>query len=243
MPRHDVLWQRLESARPSELRKLADIVGLDDADRKHDAVLVEELSRELRAAAGHSLLNPFRGPHDFPYKKLLIDVADKLAPGRTFLSWTSYRLGDRHTELDVEETIWSFFEQRVQDRIKGLTAEQRERLRQDTEAELRRLGYGEALVAQVGAGLTAGTAATLVAPALAYHIALSTASGLAWLQLWWVGHASTAAVLGTGGVLFAVLYAPGVVWWLGNTAYRKTIPAALHLIQIRKLREEEDRLA
>jgi hypothetical protein len=242
MPRHDVLWQRLESARPPELRKLADVLGTAEADHKPQPVLVEELSRDIRAAAGHSVLNWLRGPHDFPYKQLLIDVADKMAPGWTPLSWTSYRLGDRHTELDVEETVWSYFDQRVRDRIRGLTAEQRERLRADTEAELRRLGYGEALVSPVGAGLAAGTTATVVAPALAYHIALSTASGLAWLKLWWVGHASAAAVLGTGGVLFAVLYAPGLVWWLGNTAYRKTIPAALHLIQVRKLREIEGQL-
>jgi uncharacterized protein YaaW (UPF0174 family) len=29
---------------------------------------------------------------------------------------------------------------------------------------------------------------------------------------------------------------------VGNTAYRKTIPAALHLIQVRKLRELEEKL-
>jgi hypothetical protein len=144
-------------------------------------------------------------------QELLIDVADKMAPGWTPLSWTPYRLGDRHTELDVEESVWSYFEQRVRDKIAGLTAEQREQLREDTERELRGLGYGEAVVSQLGAGLAAGATATVVAPALAYHVALSTASGLAWLKLWWAGHATTVAVLGTGGVLFAVLYAPGLL--------------------------------
>jgi uncharacterized protein YaaW (UPF0174 family) len=95
------------------------------------------------------------------------------------------------------------------------------------------------LVSQIGAGLVATTGAGAVAPALAYSIALHTASGLAWLQLWWAGQATTTAALGTGGGIFALLYAPVLAWWLGNTAYRKTIPAALYLIQIRKLREVE----
>src|SRR5260370_2004971 len=130
MPRDDVLWQRLEAARPPELRKLAEVMGLDDTGRKPDPVLVEELSKEIRTAAGHWVLNRLRGPHDFPYKQLLIDVADKMAPGRTPLSWTPYRLGDRHTELDVEDTVWSYFEQRVRAKVGGPTAGQRHRPRQ-----------------------------------------------------------------------------------------------------------------
>jgi uncharacterized protein YaaW (UPF0174 family) len=81
-----------------------------------------------------------------------------------------------------------------------------------------------------------------VAPALAYSIALNTASGLAWLKVWWAGSASAAAVLGAGGGVFALLYAPALAWWLGSTAYRKTVPAALYLIQVRKLREIEAKL-
>lgn len=242
MPRGDVLWQRLESARPAELYKLAEIVGVPDARQKSQAVLVEELSRKLRSAAGHSICNLFRGPHDFPYKQLLIDVADKMAPGWTFLSWTDYKLGDRHAEVDVEETIWGFFEARADRSISRLSTEAREDLRRQTETELRRMGYSTTLVAHIGGGLIGGGAAGLVAPALAYKAALGTASGLAWLKLWWVGHASSAAVLGAGSLVFSFLYLPVVAWWVGSTAYRKTVPAALHLIQIRKLREIEVRL-
>ena len=78
-----------------------------------------------------------------------------------------------------------------------------------------------------------------MAPALAYSIALNTASGLVWVKLWWVGHATTTLVLGTGGGVFTLIYAPVLLWWLGNTAYRKTVPAVLQLIQIRKLRQIE----
>jgi hypothetical protein len=60
MPRGDVLWKRLEAARPLELRKLGEVVGLADLDRKPPPALVEDLSREIRSAAGHSLVNLFR---------------------------------------------------------------------------------------------------------------------------------------------------------------------------------------
>ncbi len=243
MPRGDILWQRLQATHPNELHKLGEIMGLADVNDKEAAVLVEELSDAIRSAAGHSLLNVFRGPHDFAYKQILIDVADKLAPGWTPLSWTSYKLNDRHSEVEIEETIWSDFEKRMQEKINSLSAEVREQLRKDTEQELRTLGYSTALVSQIGAGLVATATAGAVAPALAYSIALNTASGLAWLKLWWVGHATATVVLGTGGGVFALLYFPVFLWWLGNTAYRKTIPAALQLIQIRKLREIEATLS
>jgi uncharacterized protein YaaW (UPF0174 family) len=243
MPRGDILWQRLQAAHPKELQKLGEIMGLADVNNKDAAVLVEELSAAIRTAAGHALLNVFRGPHDFPYKQILIDVADKMAPGWTPLSWTSYTLSDHHCEAEIEETIWSDFEKRMQEKINGLSPEAREQLRQTTEQELRTLGYSAALVSQIGAGIVATATAGAVAPALAYSIALHTASGLAWLKLWWVGHATATVVLGTGAGVFAVLYFPVLLWWLGNTAYRKTIPAALYLIQIRKLREIEETLS
>jgi uncharacterized protein YaaW (UPF0174 family) len=59
------------------------------------------------------------------------------------------------------------------------------------------------------------------------------------MQLWWVGHASAAAVLGASSTVFALFYAPVFAWWAGNTAYRKTVPATLELIGIRKRHECE----
>jgi hypothetical protein len=240
--RGDKLWQRLEVATELELRRLADIVGLADASAKRRDVLVEQLSSGLRAAAGHSIRNLFRGPHDFPYKQMLIDVADKLAPGWTFLSWTSYRLNDTHSEEEIEEAIWGFYEAGINLEIASLPLEKRKELAEKTKAELQRFGYSDAVIAQV-TGVIGGATASLAGPALAYQIALSTASGVAWLKLWWFGYASAAAAWGASGVLFGLLYLPVLGWWLGNTAYRKTIPATLKLIEIRKLRALEETLS
>ena len=242
MPRNDTLWQRLESARPAELTKLGEILKLDGLNEKKRDVLIEDISRELRTAAGHTVLNMFREAHEVPYKRILIDVGDKMAPGWTFLSWTNYKLDDHHTEYEIEECIWRFFEAMVKNVTEDLSAEAKEKLRQQTEEELRNMGLSEAIVTHVGAGLLGGAAAGLIGPGLAYMIALNTAAGLAWLKLWWIGTAPLALVFGTGSAVFAFLYFPAIAWWLGNTAYRKTIPATLHLIMIRKLRELEETL-
>lgn len=57
-------------------------------------------SKKLRAAAGSSTGNMFRNDHGFPYKQILIDVADKLSPGHTVLSWTDYKLDDSLARLN-----------------------------------------------------------------------------------------------------------------------------------------------
>jgi uncharacterized protein YaaW (UPF0174 family) len=242
MPRDDVLWRRLQSARPAELCKLGEILKISELNAKSRDVIIEELSREIRCAAGHSIPNLFRSPHDFPYKQMLIDVADKMAPGFTFLSWTHYKLHDVHGEIEIEETIWGFFENLVKRAIGKLSPEAKEDLRKKTEEELRKMGYGEAVITQIGAAILGGSAAILIGPALAYYVALNTASGLMWLKIWLAGKAALAFVLGTGSAVFAVIYLPIIAYWFGNTAYRKTVPATLHLIQIRKLRELENQL-
>jgi hypothetical protein len=75
---------------------------------KEELVLL--CSKELRAAAGSTIKMPFRGDHDFPYKQILIDVADKLSPGHTPWSWTDYKLGDDHEISEIEAYIADRFE-------------------------------------------------------------------------------------------------------------------------------------
>ena len=57
MPRGDTIWMRLDAARDSELWRLAAVVEVGDAPLKSRAVLIEEISSRLRAAAGHSIRN------------------------------------------------------------------------------------------------------------------------------------------------------------------------------------------
>ena len=91
------------------------VVEWAERGRDQCAELVELCSRELRSAAGFSTVNLVkrRGNQVFPYKQLLIDVADRLAPGSTPLSWTKYRLRDSSSEEDIENHVLELFEERV----------------------------------------------------------------------------------------------------------------------------------
>ena len=95
----DLLVQRLHCLADDDLRSL--LVGglrlkVERLEGLGHAWLVMLCSATLRSAAGSTTMNLTRLPHEFPYKQLLIDVADKLKRGTTPLSWTKYRLKDRH---------------------------------------------------------------------------------------------------------------------------------------------------
>ena len=112
----DLLMQRLRELCADDLKTLI-VGGLRLPESKVDgmehAYLVAICSAELRAAAGSSTVNLTRDNHAFPYKQLLIDVADKLARGSTPLSWTKYRLKDEHTEEEIEKVVLDLFEEQA----------------------------------------------------------------------------------------------------------------------------------
>lgn len=115
-PKKDVLFSRLRCLKKDDIKELL-VGGLKmQADsmttqKKEDLVLL--CSKELRSAAGSSTVNLFRDDHEFPYKQILIDVADKLSPGHTILSWTNFTLEDNHTEKEIEDLIASLFEEQA----------------------------------------------------------------------------------------------------------------------------------
>jgi uncharacterized protein YaaW (UPF0174 family) len=112
----DLLMQRLRELCANDLKTLI-VGGLrlpeSTVEGKGHAGLVTLCSAELRAAAGSSTVNLTRDNHAFPYKQLLIDVADKLARGSTALSWTKYRLKDEHTEEEIEQVVLDLFEEQA----------------------------------------------------------------------------------------------------------------------------------
>ena len=120
----DALLLRLRQLKKNDLMEIL-VGGLKVPAKSLTAVdksaLVQLCSKELRGAAGSSTANVFRGDHDFPYKQILIDVADKLSPGHTVLSWTPYRLEDAHTEDEIENTIATLFEERAKKWWNGLS--------------------------------------------------------------------------------------------------------------------------
>jgi uncharacterized protein YaaW (UPF0174 family) len=112
----DLLMRRLKELCANDLKTLI-VGGLRLPESKVDGVghadLVTLCSAEFRAAAGSSTVNLTRDNHAFPYKQLLIDVADKLARGSTPLSWTKYRLKDEYTEEEIEQVVLDLFEEQA----------------------------------------------------------------------------------------------------------------------------------
>lgn len=113
---NDVLFRHLRHLKKNDLKIILN-GGLRVAPRSILKLKKEELvllcSKELRAAASSSTKNVFRDDHSFPYKQILIDVADKLSPGHTVFGWTDYKLEDVHTEAEIEDTIAELFEARA----------------------------------------------------------------------------------------------------------------------------------
>ncbi len=77
MPADDTLFQVLRLCNRVEFDTLAAVLDVDrTTDREFDIVA---LSKALRAAAGDSFANLFRGDHELEYREILTDVADALS--------------------------------------------------------------------------------------------------------------------------------------------------------------------
>ena len=127
-PHPDVLLSRLRRLKKDDLMEIL-VGGLKvpakSVTNNDKQALIHLCSKELRGAAGSSTANVFREDHEFPYKQILIDVADKLSPGHTILSWTDYKLEDAHTEDEIENTISNLFEERTKKWWKGLSSKKK----------------------------------------------------------------------------------------------------------------------
>src|SRR5512137_152369 len=156
------------------------------------------ISAEWRAVHGHTLRNRFRSPHALPWKRILIDVADKLKPG---LWWTSYRLDDKFSEAEIETDILRMCDERARKMWDDMTPETRKEFAQALNkelkaaaAELGRTSKGVAArsvtVASLGSGIAAGLltggGALMFAQgaATSYFAGLAGGSVLAQLGLW-----------------------------------------------------------
>ena len=205
-----------------------------------DEDLVGAISAEMRSAAGHTAANVAlrRDAHEFEYKQILIDVADKLAPSR--FTWTGYKVSGPETELEIEDYILGRITSLIEEHLAAMNGEDRAKLQQELEADLRKRGMPEhalkGALAAVASGAIAGPA---IGPLVAGTLFKSFWISLTGLT---VGKIAVGTVLGGGavGALVAALYVAG------GPAYSKTIPATVRLILIRhsqqamaQIREEQ----
>lgn len=125
---------------PYDDRLFALLRGLDDEELRHIWVdclkqcpeqkvfaqssheeRVVWVSRVWRTEHGSFVRNVMRGEHEFPWKQILIDVADKLRPG---LGWTPYKLNDAHSETELERVVLDLYDERLGEDWPQLTPEQ-----------------------------------------------------------------------------------------------------------------------
>lgn len=269
---HDLLMQRLASLQDADLKSLlagglrlreSRISGLSHTD------LVELCSTELRNAAGFSSANMLRrrGPHDFPYKQLLIDVADRLTPGNTPFSWTKFRLKDEHREEEVEQFVLNLFEERARKWWRKLPDKKREEfvdginsvlggdepgtgpikkgaapfLQQQMIEQLIQGGLVTGL-SQISAGGVLGVAGISIIGQMGWLILVQTIGWMAGLKIAVFGVGGYGAMGGAVTVLGAsavgaAVALPGLLWMFDGPAYRKTVPTTVMLLAKTRLND------
>jgi uncharacterized protein YaaW (UPF0174 family) len=259
----DFLFRRLRKLRKDDIRGLlTEGLRLEAADIKHLSKegLVDRCSRELRAAAGSTVRSVWRGDHDFPYKQLLIDVADKMTEGATWLSWTPFTLEDSHPVDEIEETILQMFEERARKWWKNLSIEERAKFATDLNSalqgqdvrsvrltdDLKSFMTQQVIENIIQSGIIVGLSKVSI-PGLTGAIGMSVVSQVGWLVLlhtvgWMTG--LKIAIFGLAGfgawggfvgslggtVIGGALGLPSLVVWADGPAYRKTVPTVIMLL-------------
>ncbi len=230
MPVNDTIFKRLEAATEVELKEICSALKIN-CTKDFDVI-----SKDYRSAAGHTVVNIFRSNHDLLYKRILIDVADKLKLG---FGWTDFSMDDDFSEVDIEEKILEYINDKVQEELKKLSDKDREEAAKKIKDKLESLGYSQSVVSSMTSVIASGTLAAAVATPLTLSIFYSGVMASIWAGVFGPS-AVLLAMSGTGiGLVIAL---PLLVGTLGGPAYRKIIPATIQMIIIRKRIEAEELL-
>lgn len=227
---------------------------------------VEQISSTWRSAHGHTLRNRFRDPHALPWKRILIDVADKLKPG---LGWTTYRMDDARTEAEIESDICLMYDTRVQAMWAKMSPADKSKLAETLDGEFNATasaltrtsnvaGLRSITVGSLSSGISSGLLTGAGVLTLAQGSTTMLIGGLMggtlyqmglWLVVRTMGYWSGAQLVASGGAAAiggVLLSAPAAAALLANalmsTSYRKTIPATVLLLTAHELRRQFDEL-
>jgi uncharacterized protein YaaW (UPF0174 family) len=231
VPNDDDLFQRLRQApRPDLLLLLGDLkIASKGLEHKSKTELIHLVSKELRSAAGSSLLNPLRGQHDLPYRRILVDVADKLSPGK--FTWGPFEASGSESSTEIEDYIAERLEARLADLIASMSDDDKRKLQARLQADMRAKGVPEAVVGGTTTALSSG----LLSGAALGPLIASLLFGSLWTTLF--GMSVAQLVLGGVAVGGPVGIAVAAVAVATSPSYSKTIPAVYRLILIRRSAE------
>ena len=267
MPYDDRLFALLRELDDQELRTIWVDALKCAPDRDDFAIGSRELkilniSKEWRAVHGHTLLNLRRGNHELPWRRILVDVADKLKPG---WGWSDFRTNDERSDEEIEAAILRYFDERAQEAWAKMSEEERAKLASSLEQELahaqanvdasvRGAGISGITTSSLGVGIGAGLLSGAGALSLAQGATSFALSGLIggtlyqlsfWIVVRVFGAWSGVQLMASGGlatVAGALLSVPALVAFAANavmsTSYRKTIPATLALLTAHELRRQ-----
>ena len=232
MLHNDTLFQRLNIAKRDELDEILTDLKVDPKtyQRSPDREVVIEISKLLRRAAGHSAMNLGRDAHKLPYKRILIDVADKLAPG---FGWTSFSLDGPETEEQIEDYIDERVRARMREYFTKLPPNERAAVQRKVEEDLRKRGVPQHVIESTTALLlSGGVVAGLLGPVV-------TAAIFGSIWTWFVGFSLWQSLLGgalVGGPVGITMAGLSVA---AGPSYSKVIPAVVRLIYVRRSRKAE----
>jgi len=226
----DELLKRLEMAKHSDLEALLGDLKLHRYQHygKTDAELIEKINSELRSAAGNSLMNVMlrRKNHEFSYKQILVDVADKLAPG--IRGRSGFKASGPATEVQIEAYIDGRIRERVVENLKKMSEVDKKKLQDELAKDLRSKKIPEesirSTIAMIASGTFTGVALGPAVAALLYGSVWSAIFGFSLAQLLVSG-------LIVGGPVSILIAGIAVV---SAPSYSKTIPAVYRLIKIRE---------
>jgi hypothetical protein len=102
---NDPIVTRLQLLSHQELISFAEICNIEGAEELPESELFRTCNISLRYYAASSVVAVFRKNEDLKYKRILIDVADKIAEGYTLLAWTQYTMDDDSIDEDIEDHI------------------------------------------------------------------------------------------------------------------------------------------
>lgn len=233
--------------------------GLGKAEKKYKQYTRDQLkdiiSSELRGAAGNNFANFFRLEHEFPYKQILIFVAEKLSKYRRI----SYRPDDHHSEEEIEKDILRLFELRTKEWWKKLgDAEKQQfadlvshainaelvdsvnkknlikhRVKKEVVDSIITKGIVVGMVA-VSAGGMLGVLGGSVLTRIGWTIIVHTKGAMTAAKILTAGagSASGKAVLDIIGALAAGIsvFVPSTIYFYADTNYKKIIPTIIMLL-------------
>lgn len=232
--KEDIISVRISKAKKNERIELCKSLKINESSS------IEEITIEYRSVAGNSFANVFRQT-ELSYKEILVDVANKLKPKGTEKFYSE----DNHSEIDIEDKILEYFAKQIADDLNKLNVNQRKKKvveltekMKDAKIDSKSIKQFETALSTGGA-ISVGAIVTLATGPLTSAIFYSGFFASIWAGVF--GVSSTYLWLTGTGVGLA-LALPVFLFYLSSPSYRKTIPATLQLIGIRKRIESQTKV-